>query len=418
MFKKLFLLLFLPASFVLASGFSIYEQGSRATALGGAFIARADDPSAVFYNPAGISQLSGWQISVGTTAIQPQFSFTGPSTMDSKFYTEAKKNVFFPTHLYLSYSIKPWLTAGFGFYSPFGLATEWGTKEHPWVGRLLTTRTELQTFYYNPVIAAKLTDNLSAAAGVSLVQANVEMEKDVFFTPRNLFGHSKLKANTTGFGINLGLRYTFFKRLHLGAVYRSSVTLNFNDGEARFTFPTTTDPIINNEVSSLFPAKTKAKSKLVLPATFGLGIAYEATENLSFEFNYVYMGWHTYDRLKVTFADPVGGEKETVSPRNYSDSFSLRFGIEYRLDPHFTLRAGYLWDYHAVPSAYVEPTLPENDRHNYTIGLGYRLKSWSVDVAYQILLQDDRNIKQSVNNFDGKYTGIANLYGLTVGYAF
>lgn len=418
MFKKLILILLLPASFLLASGFSIYEQGNRSTGMAGAFIARANDPSAVFYNPAGLTNLSGWQIQVGTTMIQTQFAFTGPTSMDSRFYTRAQKGLFFPSHLYLSYALTPKLSLAFGFYSPFGLASEWGTNDNPWVGRLLATRTELKTFFYNPTVAYRLTDNFSLAVGASLVRSNVDLEKDIFFTPRNLFGHSKLTADATGFGFNVGLQYRLLRRVHVGLTYRSSVNLDFNNGTAAFTFPKTSNPIVNQEVAAYFPTSTKAKSKLTLPASIGLGLAYDFTENLSFELDYVYTGWHSFDQIKVRFDQPVAGQTESVNPRNYKDSYSLRFGLEYRLDKHLTMRAGYCWDYHAVPAAYVEPTLPENDRHNYTIGLGYRMNHLSLDIAYHILLQDDREVKGSVYDFDGIYTGIANILGLTLGFAF
>lgn len=48
----------LPAV-VLGSGFAIPEQGPKANAMGGAFVAQADDPTALYYNPAGIVQLEG-----------------------------------------------------------------------------------------------------------------------------------------------------------------------------------------------------------------------------------------------------------------------------------------------------------------------------------------------------------------------
>ena len=54
---------------VMASGFSIYEQGAKASGQAVAFVARADDPSAGFYNPAAIIKLEGTQISFGFSAV-------------------------------------------------------------------------------------------------------------------------------------------------------------------------------------------------------------------------------------------------------------------------------------------------------------------------------------------------------------
>lgn len=418
MLKKVILMLLLPASFLLASGFSIYEQNARAMSMAGAIMARANDPSAIFYNPAGISQLNGWQINMGSTMIHTEFGFTGPANMDARYFTQAEDGNFFPYNFYLTYALLPKLTLGLGIYSPFGLATNWGSQEQPWVGRLLATKTELTTLAINPVVAYRPLKNLSVAFGVSLLNAWVTLEKDVFFAPRTLYGSSKLKANTSGFGFNLGVQYTLFDRLHLGAIYRSSTSLNFKDGQANFTFPTTTDPIVNQEIAAFFPKKTKGQAELTLPASYGIGLAYDFTENLSLEADYLVFAWSSYDQLKITFQEPVAGQTETVTPRNYQDSYSLRFGLEYRMNEHFTVRAGYLWDQHAVPEEYVEPSLPEGDRHNYTIGLGYRYKQFTVDAAYHLLLQDDREVTNTIHQFDGKYIGMANLYALSFGYAF
>ena len=47
------------------AGFALFEHGARAVALGGAFGATADDPTAIYFNPAGIAFLQGTQMAVG-----------------------------------------------------------------------------------------------------------------------------------------------------------------------------------------------------------------------------------------------------------------------------------------------------------------------------------------------------------------
>jgi long-chain fatty acid transport protein len=50
-------------------GTRLASQDADAVARGEAFAATADNPSAVFYNPAGITQLDGVQVRMGTYAI-------------------------------------------------------------------------------------------------------------------------------------------------------------------------------------------------------------------------------------------------------------------------------------------------------------------------------------------------------------
>ena len=76
--KILFFVLLLSAlrlPFAAAGGFYNSDHGSKAVAMAGAFAAQADDPSAVFYNPAGIMQLDGSQAMVGLTVITMSSSF-------------------------------------------------------------------------------------------------------------------------------------------------------------------------------------------------------------------------------------------------------------------------------------------------------------------------------------------------------
>ena len=52
-----------------AAGFSIFEQGSKAMGMAGAFTAQADDPSALFYNAGGLAFVDKQEFSIGDTYI-------------------------------------------------------------------------------------------------------------------------------------------------------------------------------------------------------------------------------------------------------------------------------------------------------------------------------------------------------------
>ncbi len=401
-----------------ASGFSIYEHNAKATGMAGAFIAQAYDPSAVFYNPAAMTGLEGLQINTGTTLIATEFAFQGPQRIDRRQYNKAEPGLFPPSTFYATYRLHPRLAIGMGVFSLFGLSSEWGGPTDQWVGEQLATKSELQTLYFNPAVAVKILDNLSLAAGVSAVWGDVDLQKKIYFAPRHVFGYSQLTASTTGLGYNVGLQFEPFDDLKIGMIYRSRVAMDFDDGTASFDFPSTGNPVIDAEIDALFPAETGGSSSLDLPSLFGIGVAYHFTERLTGEFDYTAFAWSSYDKLVITFDEPVAGETQSVDIKKYQDTYSLRFGMEYRFHPNMKLRTGYYWDRHAVPDKYVEPTLPEADRHNYTVGLGFHWRGISVDGAYHVLLQDDRNIEQSVNGFNGEYTGMANLFGLSVGYTF
>ena len=109
----------LVSAFILAggsafgSGFSIFEQGAKATAMGGAFCATADDPSAIFYNVAGIAQQRHTAFYAGGTAINFANEFAGDpndafTSGQKGFY---KRHTFVPPNAYaivpIGYPDKP-----------------------------------------------------------------------------------------------------------------------------------------------------------------------------------------------------------------------------------------------------------------------------------------------------------------------
>ena len=67
-------------SVALGHGFANYVHGAKSAAMGGAFTALADDPTAIFHNPAGILQLEGTHLTVGLTTFSPNSTFKSNGT--------------------------------------------------------------------------------------------------------------------------------------------------------------------------------------------------------------------------------------------------------------------------------------------------------------------------------------------------
>jgi len=59
-----------------ANGFRLADQDAFATARGEAFVATADNPSAIYYNPAGITQLEDNNLRSGIYGIYYDPSYT------------------------------------------------------------------------------------------------------------------------------------------------------------------------------------------------------------------------------------------------------------------------------------------------------------------------------------------------------
>src|SRR5215217_3253672 len=70
-----------------ATGFRLPDQDAFATARGEAFVATADNPSAIYYNPAGITQLEGSNFRGGVYGLYLNPTYRSPATGE-KFSNE------------------------------------------------------------------------------------------------------------------------------------------------------------------------------------------------------------------------------------------------------------------------------------------------------------------------------------------
>ena len=416
------MLLLSVGSLVYASGFLIYEHGARATGLAGTLAARGGDPSAMVYNPAGITMLTGTNLSLGTTLIFPSGTFAGANPFPGFGVTEDYKDrVFFPSNFYLTHQLSDKLIAGLAVFNPFGLETDWQDPE-TFSGRYISYKSALQSFYINPTLAYKLSPELSVAVGLQAVYAKVEINRYNGSTVNGrLYDTAKIKLEgSTGFnfGFNAGLRFQTTDKLSLGVAYRSEVENKLDDADATFT-QIPISPSIDPVVKAALPKNQKAKSSVTFPAILSLGVGYQLTEKLDVEFDAILTTWSAFDKLVIEFDDP---SLTSTTPEGWEDVWSYRFGAQYQWNDRLALRAGYLRDMTPQPKASMSPLLPDANRHDVAFGFGYKLSnSLTLDLANMLVFFDERSTdgeSYDVINYNGEYRVFAYLVGFNFSYKF
>ena len=410
--KFLVLLLVASAGHVHSAGFAIMQQGTGPMGQGNAFVAQADDPSALFFNPAGISQLEGSQAYLGSTIIVPRVKYNGPNHQEEA--TVAK--IFVPPQVYLTQQVSPQIYFGFGVFSPFGLGTYW---DGDWEGRYLTTTSNLETVNLNPNLVYKKGD-LAVSMGFNVLRADLMLKKKLLLAPLP-DGEQKLTGDTWGYGYNLGLLYRINNSWQLGMSYRSKVKLSFDDSEVKFDMP--------DSLQGYFP-KTRVRGDLDLPPSLTGGIAFKPSSQLSLEFDITWTGWSTYDEIEIKLRHPVGspGRESSmfVQPKKWKDVFAYRFGLRYRVTDSHTLRAGYIFDESPVPSSTLDPQLPQGNRHIYTAGLDWQIGDKIImGIAYNYIDEDKRKKDNEIMpdlpeglRANGDYESSIHSVGLSLHYRF
>src|SRR4030042_1840291 len=86
-----------------AAAFRLPEAGAKAMGMGFAFTAQADDPSAIYYNPAGLTQLSGTNFMGGATYVRENGqTFTGSTSLDNSVEETQRDLNFYIPNMYLT----------------------------------------------------------------------------------------------------------------------------------------------------------------------------------------------------------------------------------------------------------------------------------------------------------------------------
>jgi long-chain fatty acid transport protein len=153
-----------------AAGFRLPEQDSAAMGMASAFVGQADNPSAVWYNPAGITQLDGTRMSGGAVVIYPEMTHENTTGTSDK----TKSELHDPIHLYTTHKLNDSLFFGFGINNPFGLSTEWDQNSST---RYIATFSQIISTEFNPNVAYKFDDDLSVAVGLAYIRLRATLEK-------------------------------------------------------------------------------------------------------------------------------------------------------------------------------------------------------------------------------------------------
>ncbi len=415
------LVLLFTASTSFAAGFRLPEAGAKAMGMGFAFTAQADDPSAIYFNPAGLTQLKGQNVMVGLTYVREnggEFTGTTPltfngETFDTRSETQKSLNFLIPNAYYTKTNASTGFAYGIGVFSPFGLGQEYNDRNAS-IFRNQITKIDLQTVVVNPTIAFKIGDVLSVGAGIDWMWGQAKLDKTPVFPGVGNLYNSELKGDGDAWGYNFGLLLKPTENLRIGANYRSPFNLRIKNGDVTLS---NINPAYPGLPSPYLPApsNTKGSATIAMPATFALGAAYTMGK-LTVEADADWTFWHSFGSLPITIQNQVPTLYSTENPKRWNDVVALRLGAEYRVTDPLAVRAGFVYDPSPVPADTMGPELPDSNRLNYMAGAGYKIGKVTIDGAFMYIDKKDR----TVNNpqFNGTWTGNAWLASLDVGYKF
>ncbi|MEJ2582317.1 MAG: outer membrane protein transport protein [Acidobacteriota bacterium] len=406
------------------SGFALFEVGGRQAGMAGTMVAVGDDPSTLFWNPAGMAFQTdeGVQLLFGGALIWPEQTFYGSSPYPGEGYVaEQVEQTFFPPHVFLGIPINDRLEISVALITPFGLGTEW---EDDFLGNFIAKKTDLMVFDAGVSLAYQLSENFAFGVGVDYMMATIELYQNVgLINPYNQRLTEVAQAHLKGDGINsdwawnAGILWKMGGGFSFGASYRSEFKI-VGDGLATFTQMPTGYPDFDGLLGTVFPFEDEVpiEASIAFPDFWNVGLAWQ-NERFMISGQYGVMGWSVYESLPITF--PENPEFDTVQEENWEDAYQWRVGIELRASQHWDLRLGYLEDETPQPVEAMSPMLGDGSRKSYMGGFGYHSDSFRFDIAYEYVKLESRSTGGNQHDgFNGTYEGNSPLLHMSMGFKF
>jgi long-chain fatty acid transport protein len=445
------------ASRARAQGFGLNEIST--CGIGRAYAAVATgcgDASAIYWNPAATTRLSGWSVLVGAAAILLDGKFEQDTT-----FREFKSDVppAFVPHAFVNYrnpaSRVSW---GVGAYVPYGLTSQW-RDDFP--GRFQAKKASLQTIYIQPNVAWQINSRVSIGAGPIAGHSSVELVQAVDLSQQSVpgqtftfaslgiarrteFARARLEGDAWGFGAHVGLQAELSTAWTIGLRYLTPITFKYDGAEARFTQRATGLVLAANNplgapagtpIDGLFTAQfapgaplgdQTVSTKVTHPQQLQAGVVYRGFRNWEVEADYAMVGYSSFKELPIDFSNSTTPDRTLIE--DWKNSSGIRVGVERSFGKGWRVRAGFAGVQGAPPDETVTPLLPDQDRANYALGASLPiLGRWTLDAGYVLVTTpgrrgriDERTTRaQTAAQLNtGVYTLTANVLALSLKSSF
>ena len=389
-----------------SAGFALNEQSIKSMGKSQAGRASAAaDATTLFANPAGMTQLTGTNLSGNATFIY------APADIENAQGSQAGTNngdMIPPTWVgagFITHQMNDQLSIGIGNYAPFGLATNY---ESSFQGRYFGDKSKVKVIAIQPTIAYKFTPELSIGMGISVSK----LEGLLSAYSIALTNPVEVNGDDISYGYNVGVLWQVMPQTRIGFDYRSKTDYNLK-GTTELTgtgieFPATLD--------------------ISTPATFELSVSHELNPNVNIHGSVGLTQWSVLEKLVIENGGGASGAfKTSIEELDWKDSWAYSVGADWKMDDALTLRAGLGIDKTPVTDSHRSVRVPSEDRTVLSVGLSYDINDkMSIDAAYMYLKEDTAHVSASKSvasingpiTYSADYKGIAHLIGAQLNMKF
>jgi len=399
------LTLFLLEMCAHAGGLWLYEMGTPDVGTASAGMAsRASDAATAFANPAGMTRLGESQLMVG---LQPMYGDVKFDTQSSTYGGGNGGNAggFVPTGS-LSYvrSVSNDLKLGVTAGSYLGLGVKF---DDSWAGRYYVQQEDFTTSFLNGAVGYKVNDWLSVGGALSLVNGQLGVQTNI----NNVLdggpdGRLKFKDTDSDAGWNAGLLIEPRKDTRIGLTYMSKVDLKYKD----HTSIHGAGPILSGLLQTAAFQNAQSTFDFTLPNQVMLSGYHELTPDLAIMADLGWQNWSQFGQIGVVVdtTDLTGTNlsNSTSVDANFQDTWHTALGARYRLNPLWSVSAGFAYDSSPVTNSNRSIILPLDRQYRYALGLQYDWrKNISFGAAYEYMDAGSAPVNQKGGLLTGDLKG-------------
>jgi long-chain fatty acid transport protein len=405
----------LPAS-TRAAGFLWYETGTQEVGFASAgYAARALSPSTLLTNSAGMTQLEGTQIQVGTQLIYGHLTFAHDPGTDARLGTNDGGNSvgLLPT-LGTFATFAPWkdIRLGVSLFNNFGAPQSW---DPPWVGRYFTTKTTLLGFSIMPGVAWRIVDGLSVGATLNAMYGILKQETAIQnLEPGSGDGSLSLSTHAWGVGANLGVLWALSPATRLGLTYTSPVGLTFS---ATPTF-SGLGPAIGAGIRAAGLENTNLDLGLTVPQTVMLGFFQAIGDRWAVMGDVGWQNWAAFGAVEVGISsNPPLSETHHI---DYRDTWHIGGGAQVQLSEAWLMNFGIAYD--SSMTSDQSRSLSLSLASQLRLGLGAQVvldRHWNLGMSSELLWGGSPVVDVNRGPLSGHVSGqYANTYILFLAFNF
>jgi long-chain fatty acid transport protein len=344
---------------IYANEFGTPEMGTAGV---GAEASALDASTAIpFYNPAGMTQLSGKQFIVGAGALLPSVEFEiGATNISGGNGGEAGNAVPVLTVAYV-HSFTERFKFGVALFPAAGAGIEY---DPDWAGRFQAQTSEIAALSLSPTLAYRVNDWFSIGGGLNIMATALETKVAV---PRLLQpdGQVVIDGTDTRVSFNLSLMFEAGKETRVGISYVSETEFDYA-GDVTFT-AVGLDAAVN--------------TTLTLAQVVRVGIHHDVNSKNAIVGT---LGWEDWSALENQLITVESGLTATL-PRNWEDTYRYGLGYLYRVCETYRIRFGLNYDTSPTRPADRTADLPVD--RQLRLGAGFQSErgevfSWGAQLLY------------------------------------